>query len=82
MSRILLIFIDGVGIGRPDPARNPLADTLLLSNFLPEDWQPTGDGGRPASLPAVVRQAPLPAGGRVRAVDASLGVVGLPQSAT
>lgn len=82
MSRILLIFIDGVGIGRPDPARNPLADTLLLSNFLPDDWQPTGDGGRPASLPEVVRRTPLPAGGRVRAVDASLGVAGLPQSAT
>lgn len=82
MGRVLLLFIDGVGIGRPDPARNPLVDTDILATFLPDDWQPMPDGGRPATLPEPVRRHPLPAGGRLRATDPSLGIGGLPQSAT
>lgn len=82
MSRVLLIFIDGVGIGRPDPERNPLAGLRVLGNFLPDAWSPPSDGGRPATLPTLHRSAPLPRGGRAGVIDASLGVTGLPQSAT
>ena len=82
MSRVLLLFIDGVGIGRPDPARNPLVETETLATFLPADWQPLPDGGRPADLPEPVRRGALPAGGRFRSTDPSLGIGGLPQSAT
>lgn len=82
VSKVLLIFIDGVGIGRPDPERNPLAELCVLGNLLPDDWSPQPDGGRPASLPELRRLRPLPRGGEGRSVDASLGVRGLPQSAT
>jgi 2,3-bisphosphoglycerate-independent phosphoglycerate mutase len=82
VSRVLLIFLDGVGIGRPDAGINPLAGAPILGNCLPDGWSPPIDGGRPGSLPAPVRRGPVPFGGRVRAVDASLGVPGLPQSAT
>ena len=59
----LLLFIDGVGIGRDDPGVNPFA------------------------AEEIVRLAPLagraPAdGASLRALDATLGVSGLPQSAT
>jgi hypothetical protein len=59
----LLLFIDGVGIGRDDPDTNPFAVT------------------------AVRRLAPLAGrapqdGASLRALDATLGVPGLPQSAT
>lgn len=82
VSRILFIFIDGVGIGRPDPERNPLAELRLLGNLLPASWTPLPDGGRPETLPELERAAPLPRNGRARAVDPSLGMPGLPQSAT
>ncbi len=61
----LFIFVDGVGIGPADPARNPLARAaFLLSQF--EDGSGT----------------PLPAEGRIDALDAALGIPGRPQSAT
>ncbi len=82
MSRVLLIFIDGVGIGRPDPLVNPMADLNILGNTLPPGWEPPIDGGRPETLPPLQRRSPLPAGGVARSTDASLGMPGLPQSAT
>lgn len=82
MSRVLLVFIDGVGIGRADRSANPLIDLELLGNTLPSDWAPPVEGGRPDRLPAPVREAPLPGGGIARSTDASLGMPGLPQSAT
>jgi len=65
--RVVLFFIDGLGIGTRDPARNPLARLPRgrLSIFQ--------DGETPASLPD---------GGLSLALDATLGVEGIPQSAT
>lgn len=60
--RILMIFVDGLGIGKSRPELNPLA-------HFPDLW-PT------ASLP------PSRLGLGWRALDACLGVEGLPQSAT
>jgi 2,3-bisphosphoglycerate-independent phosphoglycerate mutase len=72
VPRSLLLFVDGVGIGSGDPARNPLAAARLpvLERLL--------DGGRP-------HEGPRP-GPRARAclvpLDACLGVAGVPQSGT
>jgi len=64
---IVLIFIDGLGVGRDDPATNPMAAVRgpFFSNF---------DGDPPGK--------PLPLGGAFTPVDALLGVEGFPQSAT
>ncbi len=63
---ILLVFVDGVGVGDPDPEKNPLARTPgLLSHFL--------DGSR---------SRPLAPEARFRPIDACLGLEGRPQSAT
>ena len=84
MQRVLFLFIDGLGLGDPDVAENPLrdADLDLLASFHAPGWAPPPEGGRPPELPAVHRDRPLPHGGLVAACDASLGVEGLPQSAT
>jgi 2,3-bisphosphoglycerate-independent phosphoglycerate mutase len=82
MGRVLFLFIDGVGIGRPDPATNPFVGCPVLGNFLPPEWSPPPGGARPERLPEPVRKTPVPKGGALRACDASLGVSGLPQSAT
>jgi len=75
-SRVLLVFLDGVGIGAADPGRNPFARARLpvLRRLL---------GGR---LPLA---DDLDAGGRIEsaetilvAADATLGVGGVPQSGT
>jgi hypothetical protein len=68
--RVLLIFVDGVGLGDPDPAINPLARaaTPVLRSLL--------DG--PLALPAPHRAASA----LLVPLDACLGVPGLPQSAT
>jgi 2,3-bisphosphoglycerate-independent phosphoglycerate mutase len=75
-SRVLLVFLDGVGIGAADAGRNPFLRARLpvLRRLL---------GGR---LP--VADA-LDAGGRIEssdavlvAADATLGVAGVPQSGT
>jgi hypothetical protein len=79
MSRVVLIFIDGVGIGRPDPDANPLVGLPILGNTLPVDWHPPVDGGRPVSLPDRVREAPLFLGGVARATDPSLGCAAFPR---
>lgn len=66
-KRFLLFFIDGLGVGEDDPTFNPLATGRFPSLALTSARTPTSDVGPPAM-----------AGG----VDASLGVPGLPQSAT
>lgn len=58
----LLLFFDGIGVGRPDPATNPFARAGLRRLGVL--------GGSP------------PDGAAFRPVDATLGVDGLPQSAT
>lgn len=70
--RVMLLFIDGVGLGEDDPAVNPLVAARMghLRGLL---------GGRP-----LVRATLPVAGPPVWAVptDPTLGVPGLPQSAT
>jgi len=68
--RILMVFVDGVGLGDPDPAINPLvrAATPTLRRLLD---QPLA-GRAPVSTAEAVL-VPL---------DAQLGVPGLPQSGT
>ena len=84
MSRIVFVFVDGLGLGDAEAAPNPLRhpDLRLLANFAPSGWRPPEGGGRPPALPEVLRREPLPFDGIVRATDASLGLPGLPQSAT
>ena len=82
MSRVLFIFIDGIGIGRNDAAVNPFVGGPILGSTLPDDWRPPPGGGRPATLPVPVLPGAVPHEGRIRAIDASLGFPGLPQSAT
>ena len=64
--RILMIFIDGIGVGYNDPSRNPFAalPSQVFRDFLDsESTAPAYDG--------IATRA-----------DASLGIEGLPQSAT
>ncbi len=84
MSRIVFVFVDGIGLGDAEADSNPLRhpDLRLLANFLPRGWRPPEGGGRPGEFPEVLRATPLPYSGLVRATDASLGLPGLPQSAT
>jgi 2,3-bisphosphoglycerate-independent phosphoglycerate mutase len=84
MSQILLLFVDGLGLGSPEDPGSPLRDPALdlLANFHEPGWSPPPEGNRPPTLPSVTRLSPLPEGGRVVACDASLGIDGLPQSAT
>jgi 2,3-bisphosphoglycerate-independent phosphoglycerate mutase len=84
MRRIVLVFIDGLGLGDRASPYNPCTrpGLDLMANFRPGDWKAPLDGGRPDSLPDIMRERPLPWGGVAVATDASLGVRGLPQSAT
>ncbi len=70
MPITILIFIDGLGWGAPDAATNPQhaygGDVFRL----------------PGPAPAIDAPAPAFGGGWVRAIDAVLGVPGIPQSAT
>ncbi|HEX7077752.1 MAG TPA: peptidase [Candidatus Eisenbacteria bacterium] len=65
--RVLLFFIDGVGVGEDDPDVNPLATGDFPTLRLTRTLAPEGPFGPP----------PLSGG-----LDAALGVPGLPQSAT
>ena len=65
--KVLLFFIDGVGVGEDDPDVNPLATGEFPSLRLTRTLRPEADG-----------LAPVVA----RGIDAALGVPGLPQSAT
>lgn len=82
--RFVFVFVDGLGLGRADSPDNPLCDSELniLANFHAPAWSPPDDGGRPPSLPEILRHRPLPFGGIVIPTDPSLGINGLPQSAT
>ena len=64
--RILMIFIDGIGVGNKDPSTNPFAalPSLIFKDFLDAPSNETAHGG------IALR------------VDATLGIEGLPQSAT
>jgi 2,3-bisphosphoglycerate-independent phosphoglycerate mutase len=68
--RILMVFVDGVGLGDPDPSTNPLvrARTPTLRALLGGPL-----AGRTPIRTALAVMVPL---------DARLGVPGLPQSAT
>lgn len=68
--RILMVFVDGVGLGDPDPATNPLvrAETPTLHRLL----------GGPLAGRGAVRTAEAV----LIPLDAQLGVPGLPQSGT
>ena len=70
--RVLVVFLDGVGVGPDDPSTNPLAAaaTPALDELM--------DGTRlvDAQLPFAARRA------SALGLDATLGVAGLPQSGT
>ncbi len=72
MARVLMLFLDGVGLGADEPERNPFAVARMpaLIGLL--------EGRRllAGSAPFVGERATL------LAVDACMGVAGLPQSAT
>lgn len=75
---VLMIFIDGVGLGDADPQRNPLAEVpmpvlhgLIGGPLVLEQARRLADGATYDNVPA-----------RLTAIDACLDVSGLPQSAT
>jgi 2,3-bisphosphoglycerate-independent phosphoglycerate mutase len=65
--RVLLFFIDGVGVGEDDPDVNPLATGEFPTLQLTRSLRPEARAGAPAFS---------------QGLDASLGIPGLPQSAT
>ncbi len=65
--RVLLFFIDGIGVGSDDPDRNPLATGEFPALQLTETRSPVASVGAPAAA---------------HGLDPSMGVPGLPQSAT
>lgn len=68
-ARVALLFVDGFGWGVDDPATNPC-------------WSYGGSLLRLPRRPAVGQSIRLDSGAWAVAVDACLGVAGLPQSAT
>ena len=74
---VLMIFIDGMGLGEPDPAKNPLVTTPMpnLRRLL---------DGAPLTRALLPDPGALYEAGEavLAAVDSCLGVPGLPQSAT
>ncbi|MCC6398311.1 MAG: alkaline phosphatase family protein [Bacteroidetes bacterium] len=72
MTRVLMFFLDGVGIGRKDPAENPLLAARLpvLAELL---------GG---TLPTLRHRGWGTPRATLLPLDATLGVPGLPQSGT
>ena len=67
MIKVVLIFVDGLGLGEDNPETNPCAgkELELLSCF--------ENGGK---------VIPVPKGGFLVPTDATLGIEGIPQSAT
>lgn len=72
MTRVLVLFLDGVGLGKPDPDRNPFVRARMpgLQNLL---------GGRHLVAGAAPFEGPL---ATMLSLDATLGVPGRPQSAS
>ena len=70
--KFLFFFLDGIGLGAPDPAKNPFARAKMpvLQNLL------NGNRMLASAHPIESRRASL------LALDACLGVDGMPQSAT
>jgi len=66
--RVLLFFVDGIGVGSSDAVENPLASGRYPAFRLTRDSMPVS---RRVGAPRFAR-----------GIDASLGVPGLPQSAT
>ncbi|HNR66533.1 MAG TPA: alkaline phosphatase family protein [bacterium] len=67
VEHFILIFVDGLGVGVNDSTRNPLArDSFQLLSLFQDESNPK----------------PILHGGIAFGVDATLGVSGLPQSAT
>ena len=65
--RVLLFFIDGLGIGPKDKKYNPCTDDRIrFFNYFSDD-----------SFPKIIQK-----NGLLKPIDANLGVSGLPQSAT
>ena len=69
---VLIFFMDGVGLGEPDPGINPFVEARLanLTGLLGEGWYLRDQPPR-----STLRASLVP-------TDATLGVPGLPQSAT
>jgi hypothetical protein len=65
--RVLLFFIDGIGVGEDDGDLNPLATGEFQTLRLTKSLRPDSPSGPPALA---------------HGLDASLGIPGLPQSAT
>ena len=72
MSRVLLLFVDGIGLGGDDPAVNPFAAASLPKLQAMLDARPL----IASAAPYFGRRAAL------MPLDATLGVPGLPQSGT
>ncbi len=76
--KILFVFVDGLGLGSDDPAINPLVALQDVPNIGKDDSL--------APRSAVPQRSCFPSIGKILAqsipLDASLGVPGLPQSAT
>jgi 2,3-bisphosphoglycerate-independent phosphoglycerate mutase len=72
MTRVLFLFIDGIGLGDDDPSINPFAAATLptLAELLPGSRVTATYAGRQTDNASLV------------ALDASLGIPGLPQSGT
>ena len=69
---VLLLFVDGIGIGSNDPAHNPIvAAKLPVLRSVLNDSVFTEDNARQSSRSV-----------ELRPIDATLGVPGLPQSGT
>jgi 2,3-bisphosphoglycerate-independent phosphoglycerate mutase len=77
--KLLFLFLDGVGLGEDDPNKNPFAQVSLphLEGLL-EGYKLVLDGSHAENHPLLVDTPRA----NVLAVDATLGVEGLPQSAT
>jgi hypothetical protein len=73
-SRVLFVFLDGVGIGGDDPALNPF---LRWADELPTLIHMMGD-----AVPTSHRPRSTGPGGRAFPLDATLDVEGTPQSGT
>lgn len=95
MSRVLFVFVDGVGLGDDDAAINPfVAARLPVLETLLDGERPlrrvVGAATPPGNASADAPSPDRPAGGdsqdqppsRLVALDASLGVPGTPQSGT